>query len=99
MRPCPTLELAGGRVLHAGARRRRPRPPRRSSSSAPPELVVGIADVSSSTLAAPTVARALVSQGGGEGAIPLGQYPNGIPNLAAPAGESANAKDHGVYQL
>ncbi|EEE68851.1 hypothetical protein OsJ_27644 [Oryza sativa Japonica Group] len=79
MRPCPTLELAGGRVLHAGARRRRPRPPRRSSSSAPPELVVGIADVSSSTLAAPTVARALVSQGSGKGAIPLGQYPNGIP--------------------
>uniref|UniRef100_A0A0D3H1A2 Uncharacterized protein n=1 Tax=Oryza barthii TaxID=65489 RepID=A0A0D3H1A2_9ORYZ len=75
-RPC---DHAPGRVLHAGARRRRSCPPRRSSSSAPPELVVGIADVSSSTLAAPTVARALMSQGGGEGAIPLGHYPNGIP--------------------
>nr|AAX96048.1 hypothetical protein LOC_Os11g09050 [Oryza sativa Japonica Group]ABA91877.1 hypothetical protein LOC_Os11g09050 [Oryza sativa Japonica Group] len=34
MRPCPTSELAGGRVLHAGARRRQPRPSRRSSAAA-----------------------------------------------------------------
>uniref|UniRef100_A0A0E0IDW7 Uncharacterized protein n=1 Tax=Oryza nivara TaxID=4536 RepID=A0A0E0IDW7_ORYNI len=34
MRPCPTSELVGGRVLHAGARRRQPRPPRWSSAAA-----------------------------------------------------------------
>uniref|UniRef100_A0A0E0A6E0 Uncharacterized protein n=1 Tax=Oryza glumipatula TaxID=40148 RepID=A0A0E0A6E0_9ORYZ len=46
MRPCPTPELAGGRVLHAGARRRQPHPPRRRSSapaaSAPPALAASV---------------------------------------------------------
>uniref|UniRef100_A0A0D9Z2L9 Uncharacterized protein n=1 Tax=Oryza glumipatula TaxID=40148 RepID=A0A0D9Z2L9_9ORYZ len=119
MRPCPTPELASGRVLHAGARRRCRRhhhagssavhAPRWSSSPAPSlsprrilrrpcdhapcrsspvvasstlELVAGsrvrAADVSL-IYAAPIVAFVLASEGGGQGAIPLGQYPNGIP--------------------
>nr|AAM74363.1 Hypothetical protein [Oryza sativa Japonica Group] len=72
-------------MLHAGACRR-PRPSRWSSSpaaaSSTPELGGGgcvRATGVSLVCAAPMVAYALVSEGGGLGAIPLGQYPNGIP--------------------
>uniref|UniRef100_A0A0E0R594 Uncharacterized protein n=1 Tax=Oryza rufipogon TaxID=4529 RepID=A0A0E0R594_ORYRU len=70
---------------HVGARRR-PRPPRWSSSqaaaSSTPELGGGrrvCATGVSLVCAAPMGACALASEGGGLGAIPLGQYPNGIP--------------------
>uniref|UniRef100_A0A0E0DTK5 Uncharacterized protein n=1 Tax=Oryza meridionalis TaxID=40149 RepID=A0A0E0DTK5_9ORYZ len=79
MRPCP-MHVEG---------RRQPCPPCWSSSptaaSSIPELVAGgrvrAAGVSL-VCAAPMVACALASEGGGGGAIPLGQYPNRISSVS-----------------
>uniref|UniRef100_A0A0D3G445 Uncharacterized protein n=1 Tax=Oryza barthii TaxID=65489 RepID=A0A0D3G445_9ORYZ len=90
-RPRPTPELVAGTVSVTTQILRRPcdHAPRRSSpaaASSTPE-VVGAGRVSATGVsficAAPTVACALASEGGGQGAIPLGQYPNGIPPLSS----------------
>nr|CAE04358.1 OSJNBa0060P14.5 [Oryza sativa Japonica Group] len=104
-RPRPTPELVAGAVSVTTRRiLRRPcdHAPRRNSpaaASSMPELgdgggCVRAADVSL-ICAAPMVAFVLASEEGGQGAIPLGQYPNGIPVYSSSPTESIDSGEDG----
>uniref|UniRef100_A0A0E0PA72 Uncharacterized protein n=1 Tax=Oryza rufipogon TaxID=4529 RepID=A0A0E0PA72_ORYRU len=94
--PAPSLSPhAGSSTVHAtmphAGTRRQPRPPCRSSATA---AAASAADVSL-ICAAPMVAFILASEEGGQGAIPLEQYLNGIPVYSSSPIESIDSGEDG----